>query len=307
MNNISLGKGLTSLIPKKPLGANTPSLLEKEQSLPAGLRLKKESIFNIETDKIKPNPNQPRQKFFPDSLKELAESIREHGILQPLLVAKVEKETQAGREVEYQLIAGERRWRAAQMIGLPHVPVIIRDNSEREKLEISLIENLQREDLNPIESARAYRQLHEDFGLKHREIAKRIGKSRVAITNAVRLLDLPGQILQAVESGQISEGHGRALLTVKAEDQRLKLFEKTIEEKLSVRQLEDKARGGGVFTVSKAHYSKRDPMIVAIEKQLTHHFSARVCIRQRDKAGRLLIDFYNQKELDDLVERLIRS
>ena len=305
MRKLSLGKGLGSLIPKKPL--SEPSLLNNEQAAPEGLKFKKESIFNVETERIRPNPNQPRQKFFPDSLKELADSIKEHGIIQPLLVDKIEKETPTGRQVEYQLIAGERRWRAAQIAGLPHVPVVIRDSSEKEKLEISLIENIQRENLNPIETAKAYRQLNEDFGMKHADIGKRVGKNRPTVSNTMRLLELPDKIQKAIESGDIYEGHARALISVKDPEQKMQFFEKCIAEKWSVRQIEDKIRMAGVFTPPKQRIAKRDPIIIAYERQLTHHFSTKVNIRQRDKAGRLMLDFYSQKELDDLVDRLSRA
>lgn len=305
MTKLILGKGLNSLIPKKPF--NVPSLLEKESPVPSGLKLKKESIFNIEIDRIKPNPDQPRQKFFPDSLRELADSIREHGILQPLLVGKVEKDTDVGREVEYQLIAGERRWRAAQIAGLPHVPVIIRDNTAKERLEISLIENVQREDLNPIERAVAYKQLHEQFGLTHQAIAKRVSKSRPTISNTIRLLELPNRIKQAVESGQILESHARTLLSVGDNDKQIELLEQVIKGEISIRQLEDKTKPDNVSFEPRLASTKRDPAIVTLEKQLSHCLGTRVFIRYRENTGSLIINFYNQKELDNIASRLIKD
>ena len=172
--------------------------------------LAQESIFHIEIEKITPNPDQPRRHFDQDALHELASSIREFGFLQPLVVSKVEKETPTGIEVEYQIIAGERRFMAAKMLGLPRVPAIIRNiNLEREKLELGVIENIQRENLNPIEMARAFQRLQEEFRMTQREIAAKLGKSREVVANSVRLLDLPEYIQRAVEKGEVSESNAR--------------------------------------------------------------------------------------------------
>ena len=199
----SLGKGLQSLIPKKE--SKISDLIkgrEKTSDLPTS---KKESIFNVEIDKIKPNPDQPRKDLDESTLKELADSIREHGILQPLIVSKTEKETNRGREVEYELIAGERRWRAAKIARLFSVPVIIKDSHAHERLEIALVENIQREDLNAMEAAMAFKRLQEDFGLRHHHIAEKIGKKRSTVTNTMRLLTLPKEVQGAIISGKISE------------------------------------------------------------------------------------------------------
>jgi len=215
-----LGKGLQSLIPKKRL--------EDKNRKGNWIRPEKESIFYIEIDKIKPNPFQPRRNFSKSSLKELSNSIREQGILQPLLVTKIEKPTERGQDVEYYVIAGERRLRAAKMAGLTQVPVIIRPAVGYQKLELALIENIQREDLNPIEQARALKRLKEEYGITYKEIAEKLGKSEVSIINTVRLLKLPLTVQKGVYEGKITEGHARAILMAKPK-KRLSLYYKTIK------------------------------------------------------------------------------
>lgn len=216
-------KGLEILIPKKKEKGKSPS--------------KKEPVFWIETKKIKPNPFQPRKTFDKKELKELADSIEKYGILQPLIAKKIIKETKEGQRVEYQLIAGERRLRAAKMIGLKEVPVIVQDIKKEDELPISLVENIQREDLNPIEKALAYKELIEKHGLTQREIGNIVGKSRESIANTIRLLDLPKEVQESLKRGEISEGHARALLGVE-ERERKNVFKKIIEKKVSVREIE---------------------------------------------------------------------
>ena len=196
-----LGKGLGSLIP-----ASMPAKLAPGES--------RESVFYVETNKIKPDPKQPRRDFDEAALAELASSIRKYGILQPLLVTKEEKSSQRGLDVEYVIVAGERRWRAARLANLPQVPVIVKDSMTEDKtrLEISLIENLQREDLNLIEEAQAFSRLHKDFGYSHDEIARRLGRSRPAISNAIRLLGLPSDMQESLRAGRINFTQARALL-----------------------------------------------------------------------------------------------
>ena len=298
----SLGKGLQSLIPKKqPKMAN---LIKGRAQRTAWLEPKKESIFNIEVDKIRPNPLQPRKNLPEESLKEMANSIREHGILQPLIVTKIEKPTERGRQVEYELVAGERRWRAAQIAGLPHVPVIIRDSSADEKLEIALVENLQRENLNPIEEARAFKQLHKEFNLKHSEIAEKVGKQRTTISNSIRLLNLPPKIQQALLGNKISEGHARAVLMAKPMA-RLTLYQTIVRNNLSVRQAEDRARQLAQSNKPYSHGPK-NPLFKKLEKDLEGVIGRRVSILRRGDMGYLNIGFINQKELDKLIKHLLK-
>ena len=298
----SLGKGLQSLIPKKE--SKIIGLIKKEGRSSDWLKFKKESIFNIEIDKIKTNPNQPRKNLSEEGLKELAESIKQHGVLQPLIVTKNEKSTERGSQVEYELIAGERRWRASQIAGLPHVPVIIKDSAAQEKLEIALVENIQRENLNAIDSALAYRQLQNDFNLRHQDIAKKVGKSRTTITNAIRLLSLPSEVQKAMVVGKISEGHGRAILMAKPEAQK-NLFQTIIKNNLSVRQVEEKARK--LVSENKPRSKgPKNPLFKKIEKDLEKVLGRRVSILKRGDSSYINIQFADQKELDRLVKYLLK-
>lgn len=297
----SLGKGLQSLIPKKQ--PKMTQLITNGSRKKSWLEPRKESVFNIEIDKIKPNPHQPRKEMSEESLKEMADSIREHGILQPLIVTKIEQTTDWGRQVEYELVAGERRWRAAKMAGLPQVPVIIRDSSAYEKLELALVENLQRENLNPIEAARAFKQLHQDFKLKHSQIAQKVGKSRVAVTNTLRLLTLPAQAQKALAGGRINEGHGRAILMAKPVA-RLAVYQAIVKGNLDVRGAEEKARQ---VAIPKPHASgPKNILFKEKEKGLTEALGRRVSITQREGKGYLRIEFADQKELDKLINYLLK-
>jgi ParB family chromosome partitioning protein len=298
-----LGKGLQSLIPQKQskISRSVKPLPQREDQIDS----KKESIFNVEVDKIRPNSNQPRKDLSPESLKELTDSIREHGIIQPLVVTKVELATERGRKVEYELIAGERRWRAAKMAGLPHVPVIIRDTEADEKLELALVENIQREDLNPVETALAYKKLHDEFGLRHEEIAQKVGKKRTTVTNAMRILTLPVKVQQAIVSGQISEGHGRALLLAKPEA-RMPLFRSIIKGNLSVRQAEDRARKLAPPNKPGAKGPK-NPFFKKLERDLELVLGHRVSITQRGELGHLRIEFSNRNELEKIVNFFLKT
>lgn len=296
----SLGRGLQSLIPKKQSKKTGNTTI----SMAALTKLQKESIFNIEIDKIKPNSRQPRNEISEAGLKELADSIREHGVLQPLIVTKIEKETDRGRAVEYELIAGERRWRASKIAGLPHVPVIIRGTSAKEKLEIALIENIQREDLNSIDLALAFRQLQSDFHLKHREIAKKVSKDRATVTNILRLLRLPKKVQDALITGTITEGHGRAILIAKPTAQ-LALFQKIVNEKLGVRRAEEEARKLTLPNKARAKGPK-NPLFKKMEKNLQDAMKSRVSITQRGEMGHLRIEFASQSELNKIFRYLLK-
>jgi len=235
-----LGKGLESLIPKKEKVDLRPAPRAPAPPAPRSFS-PGEAVFQIEVDKIQPNPQQPRKDFDQVQLEGLAQSIREHGIIQPLIVSKLERPTAFGTTVEYQLIAGQRRWLGAQLAGLERVPAIVRSAPpEKEKLQLALVENLQRVDLNPIEAARACAKLQEDFGLSQREIGQRVGKSRETIANWVRLLNLPGPVQEAVAGGQISESQGRLLLAVNDWSRQQALFQEIVSNNLSVRELRER-------------------------------------------------------------------
>ncbi len=302
MTNSPLGKGLQSLIPKKE--SKITSLIKKQSKASNSMKSQKESVFNIEVDKIIPNPNQPRKDMEESSLKELAESIKQHGVLQPLIVTKIEKPTERGQQVEYELIAGERRWRASQLAGLPHVPVIIKDSAAQQKLEIALVENIQRENLNAIESALAYKQLQDDFNLRHKDIAEKVGKSRTTVTNTLRLLVLPTEVKKAMSGNKISEGHGRAILLARP-GAHLSLYKAIIKHGLSVRQVEERARKLAIENKPNAKGPK-NPFFKKIEKDLGSVLGRRVSILKRGDTNYMNIEFASQKELDKLAKYLMK-
>lgn len=267
-------------------------------------------VFLIEVDKISPNPQQPRRDFDETALQELAASIREFGILQPIVVTKLEKETDIGTQVEYQLIAGERRWRAAKIIGLERVPAIIRSvNLARDRLELAIIENVQRENLNPIEAARAYAKLQDEFGLTQREIAARLGKSREVVANTIRLLSLPSKIQEAVSKNQLSESQGRLLLTVDDPKQQDMLFEDLLRNNLSVRDLRARIQS---LKVQKPPVEQSvptfpiavDPEAESIQKELETALGTKVKVERSGETGKLIITFYSPEELRGLVAKL---
>lgn len=301
-----LGKGLESLIPKKQ---NIQSPQQDRQIGSEDKPLTKDAIFYIETEKIKPNPHQPRRDFNEESLKELANSIREHGVLQPLLVSKIEKETEFGTKVEYQLIAGERRLKAAQIAGLESVPVIIKNIvKDAEHLEMAIVENLQRTDLNPVETARAYAKLQDIFGLTQREIAQHLGKSRETIANTLRLLNLPTEIQEAVAKNQISESQARLLLMIDDQVQQQNLFKEIISNNLSVRELRSRIRKTQLPTTNYQLLKEIDPEIHHLQEQLTELLGAKVKIEPfgnaQGKGGKIIIDFYSAEEIEGIIKKL---
>lgn len=264
------------------------------------------AIFHIEVEKIKPNPNQPRRYFSEESIRELADSIREFGILQPLVVTKKEKEEPEGLDVEYELIAGERRLLAAKLLGLERVPVIIRKvELERERLEMAIIENIQRENLNPIEVARAFTRLQEEFRLTQREIAIRLGKSRETIANIVRLLDLPLIVQKALEEGKITESHGRLLLAIEDPKTQLKLFEEIIHEGLTTRELKNRIRQA--TPSQKAKEEILSPELKMLQEKLSAELGAPVKIQQNGESGKITISFYSPEELNNIISRLTKD
>ncbi len=268
-----------------------------------------ESIFWIDVDKIKPNPYQPRKQFNEDKLRELAESIRQYGVLQPLIVTRKEFEKEdGGLGTEYELIAGERRLRASRIAGVSQVPVVIRTGTEEEnnrlKLELALIENIQREDLSPVDRAQAFKQLIDEFQFKHTQVASRIGKSREYVSNSIRLLSLPEEIIEALSEGKINEGHTRPLLmlTERPEEQ-ITLFKDIIYRKLNVREAERIARGIAVERARKP-VEEIDPELRELEAVLAEELGTRVQIEKRENGGKLTIDFFTPDDLRALLARL---
>lgn len=279
-----LGKGLDALIPGGDFQADTAS-----------------GVRQIAIKDIAPNPSQPRSTFNQNGLEELAKSIQEHGILQPLIL------TPDGSGNHYSLIAGERRLRAAEIAGLEFVPAIVRDASELERLEIALIENIQRENLSPVEAALAYQKLNDHFGLSHEEISASVGKSRTTVTNTLRLLNLPEAILISLQEGIISEGHARALLGLSGEKQQLAVADTVIKNGMNVRQTEDLVRK---FSGEKAKNLPAEPRISAdvkdLENELRTILGTKVTLKHSDQGGTVTIHYYSQEELESLIDRIKR-
>jgi ParB family chromosome partitioning protein len=264
----------------------------------------RDSIFWVEVDRIKPNPYQPRREFDEAKLKELSESIRMYGLLQPLTVTRSEiMRDDGGLFVEYELIAGERRLRASKLAGLVQVPVIIRtgEQTDQMKLELAIIENLQREDLNPIDRAKAFERLVNDFGFKHTSVAEKVGKSRVYVSNTIRLLGLPEEMQQLIVDGKITEGHTRPILMLgdKPEEQQV-LVKEILLKKLTVREAEAIARRVAQDKVRRDKY-RIDPSIMEIERKLMDRLGTRVHIEPKENGGRLIISFFSADDLAGLL------
>lgn len=251
----------------------------------------------VPIDSIIRNPRQPRSHFDDGALSELSSSIKEFGILQPLVV-------RPSTEGQYELIAGERRLRAAKLAGLEAVPVLIRSAGNQNSLEIALIENIQREDINSLECARAYRRLMDEFGLTQEQVAERVGKSRVAIANAVRLLRLPRRIQDGIEGGKISEGHARALLTFESDAHQLAVYDQILERNLTVRDVEKAASGLPKKSgkKKKGDDSPRDPNLAELQRGLSNHLGSPVHITSNGKGGSLSIDFYSDDDLQRILD-----
>jgi len=276
-----LGKGLDALIP----GGDFQSDLTQ-------------GAKQIAIRSISRNPSQPRNQFSEDSLSDLAGSIKEHGILQPLIVTRNQENN------SYILIAGERRLRAAEIAGLEFVPVIIRDASELERLEFALIENIQREDLSPVEAAIAYQKLNDEFSMSHEQISVSVGKSRTAITNAIRLLNLPDEVLSAIQNGQVSEGHARTLLGLPSKKAQLAVLEMIIKNSLNVRQTEDLVRKySGSRPKEKSKKTEISPDVKDLENELRMILGTKVTLNHGDKGGTVTIHYYSQEELETLINR----
>ena len=274
---------------KKALGRGLKAFLSEDLSI-----LKEERYAEIDIDQIKPNPYQPRINFKEQTIKELAESIKKAGVIQPIVVTPEEN--------FYMIITGERRWRAAQKIGMKKIPAIIKKIPKEEQIELSLIENLQREDLNPIEIAHAYKQMVEILNLTHQEIASRIGKDRTSITNYLRLLKLPKEIQNAISEGKISMGHARALLSLEEESTLITIVKKIIKNHLSVRQTEELVKKIEKKPLQKT--AEFDPDINALQEELIKILSTKVIIKNTPKGGYLKIYYYNKADLERIYNAI---
>lgn len=274
---MALGRGLDSLIPRKNFSVKA---IEE-----------KSDILEIPINLIRVNPYQPRNNFDEQGLEDLANSIKEHGILQPLVVNKIADDL-------YELIAGERRLRAAQKAGLNKVPVVIRLITASKKLELSLIENIQRKDLNPLERARAYQKLIDEFNLTQEEIAKKMGKARATVANTLRLLNLPISIQRAIEEERITEAHAKVLLTLESPEAQEAMLRRILGVGLTVREAEQ-------LVISKRKRpSIKDPLVKEKEECLQEALGTKVIIKKRGKKGKIIIEFYSEEDLNNLIKKL---
>jgi ParB family chromosome partitioning protein len=278
MERKALGKGIGALIPEREWGA-------------------KEEIIYAKTNQIKPNPFQPREVFDTQSIEELAQSIKEKGVIQPLLVRR--------KGDYYELIAGERRLRAANSLNIKEIPIIIKDVEDKDSLELALIENIQRQSLNPIEEARAYQYLIDKFQVTQDKISEVLGKARTSIANTLRLLKLPQEIQQEIKKGRISFAHGRVLLETEDVNQQRRLAQEIIAKDLSVRELENLIkihRPKGIKR--KMKQVLKEPLVAVLEEELQHVLATKVKISKRKKRGHIFIEFYSQEDLERIVNKI---
>ena len=306
-----LGKGLESLIPPSDNNESDENISRSEAPAtpaipqPPKPASTKDAIFHIEVDLIEPNPEQPRRDFNEEALHELASSIREFGVIQPIVVSKVEQVTAYGQTVSYRLIAGERRWRASKLAGLTTIPAIIRQSDvRREQLELAIIENLQRENLNPIESARAFARLQDEFRLTQREIATRLGKSREVVANTIRLLNLPTFIQEAIVQNLVNESQGRLLLTVTDIGSQERLFQELLRSNLSVRELRSKIQEANAPLITPPVSSPVDHEILVAMEQLELLLGTPVKVERSGETGKIVINFFSPEELRGIISRL---
>jgi ParB family transcriptional regulator, chromosome partitioning protein len=282
---MALGRGLGSLIPSKQTIT--------EQVLPSSHR----EVADIPVEQIRANPRQPRAHFSPSELEDLIGSIKEHGILQPLIVTRAKD--------GYELVAGERRLRASKTLGLATVPAIVRDATEQQKLEWAIIENTQRQDLNPVEEALGYKALIEEFNLTQDEVARKVGKSRSNVANMLRLLDLPEEMLIAIKTGKISKSHARTLLAETDEGKRRALYDQMLNGGVSVREAEARVSAATAGKSKKAGGGgSKDPNVAAHEKRLREILGTKVSIQEKSGRGKITIEFYSKDELMGLLDKL---
>jgi ParB family transcriptional regulator, chromosome partitioning protein len=286
MSKSTLGRGLSSLIPSR----------SDDQDKSVSGSTPQDRIHEIGVERIQPNSHQPRQNFDRESLDGLIDSIKVHGIIQPLIVL----ETRG----EYQLIAGERRLRAAKLLGLKKVPVIVRSATNLEKLELAIVENIQRQNLNPMERARAYQRLIDEFNLTQEEVAQKVGQSRAAVTNTLRLLHLPPEMQAAIYDGKITEGHAKVLLGVASDEERVRIFKEILKNNLSVRLTEAQAKKVSV----KKHLRllRKDANLREKEEQLQEALGTKVEIKKSGQQGAILVHFYSGEELLEIIRKIIK-
>jgi ParB family chromosome partitioning protein len=291
MKRKALGKGLSSLLPQ-----NAPATARAPRTTPAA------GLIEIDIDMIRPNPRQPREYFEAGALEELSNSLKKTGILQPIVVRPLP----AGG---FEIVVGERRWRAAQHAGLLKVPAVVRDVADDQLLETALIENVQRENLNPIEEARAYRAILHEAKLSQEELAARVGKQRATVANALRLLALPDEVQEKIRTGQLSTGHGKALLGLPAAEDQRKLAERAVRDRLSVREVETLVSRAGreATAVGGTRVERRDPNVVKAEETLQTALGTRVRILQGPKGGRIEIYFYSGEEMRRAYDVLLET
>ncbi len=286
-NNV-LGRGISALI-------SEAAPVEEPANEVAAPEDPERTVQYIDINDIKPNRNQPRKKFDPESISELAASIQEHGIIQPLIVCKAEQ--------GYELVAGERRWRAAREAALDKVPCLVREFTSEENALIAIIENMQREDLDPIEEAEGLEKMMKEYVFTQEEVSRSVGKSRPYITNSLRLLKLPQDIREKISEGAISAGHARALLSVKTRALQEQICQKIIKDGMSVRETENLVRKGGKSRKAPAR-SKKDPDIVAVEEKLKEIYGTRVAITTNGRKGAVEISYYGREDLNRIIELL---
>lgn len=275
MERKALGKGISALIPEKELESQ-------------------DKILHVPVHQIKPNPFQPREDFDTQSIEELARSIKEKGVIQPLLVRR--------KGDFYELIAGERRLRASNLLNLKEIPIIVKDVEDRDSLELALIENIQREGLNPIEEAHAYQYLIDKFQVTQEKISEVLGKARVSITNTLRLLKLPQEIQQEIKRGRISFAHGRALLEIEDANQQRRLVQEVISKGLCVRELENLVKMHRPKIKRRMGQVTREPIVAVIEEELQQALATKVRISKRKKRGHISVEFYSQEDLQRIAE-----
>ena len=284
-----LGKGLSALIPSLPEEARTI------QPMMSG-----RAVVQVEISKIIPNPRQPRKVFDDEKLNELAESIKEQGITSPVLVRK--------RGDVFEIIAGERRTRAAKKAGLEFVPVIIKEYTDEQSLEIAIVENLQREDLNPIEESHAYKALSVEFKLTHEQIAKKVGKNRATVTNSMRLLELPEEIVSMISAGQISPGHARPLIGLEDNELQISIAQEIVKNNLSVRDVEDLlttlTQGGKAEKTKKTQPKSLDVILKDVQERLTDRLGTKVDLKGSSQKGQIVIHYFSQEDLERIIEQV---
>jgi len=262
---------------------------EKPEPVPGGIEY-------IDINDIKPNSNQPRKTFDEEKLQELANSIVEHGLIQPVVLRKAKK--------GYEIVAGERRWRAARIVGVKEIPCIVKELTDEENMLLAIIENMQREDLNPIEEAEGLRQMMDTYGFTQEQISKSVGKSRPYIANSLRLLNLPDTIIEYVSEGRLSAGHGKAIAGLEDDKRQIDLADKTIKEGLSVRQLEKLVKEGKPVTRSKSRLTFKNANVKRVEEDLKEALGTKVNLNQKGNRGKIEIEFYSKDELERLIELL---